>query len=92
MMMSAWVVSVRGLSLSSHDVVLGYHLPAGCEPAAFGKKLEFSNRISTMKCCAKKNVAKEIQPRSYDHNVFVGTGGEPTVLAYFKNHAATMMI
>jgi len=40
-MMSAWVVSVRGLSLSSHDVVLGYHLPAGCEPAAFGREFGF---------------------------------------------------
>ena len=54
MMMSAWVVSVRGLSLSSHDVVLGYHLPAGCEPAAFEQKMELSNRISTMKCMLRE--------------------------------------
>ena len=92
--MSAWVVSVRGLSLSSHDVVLGYHLPAGCEPAAFGKEIGIpkSNFNNEMHAARTRNVAKETQPGNYDHNVFVGTGEEPTVLAYFKNHAATMMI
>ena len=54
--MSAWGVSVT----SSHDVILGYHLPAGCQPANFLRNCAIDGNNHTLNSAAVNQAMMEV--------------------------------